>query len=500
MSPCPQISLYYHTALIMFAISKKKVTPRARPVFNYACAVVYTTRSPDYRDRAMKLLEWSKCGILLCVFFLFAGIGTFLRHSCFAVTFRRCECTGTLAPRLSGGQTASDGESRGGPRPPGPPYLSYQPPGNGWNNQRIALENALVLAKLLNRTLIVHPLAPHSLGERLKAKHGIPGYRAYNMLSPVDLLPPTSFLDLQLMSQIVPVLAINSSHPQFLRDYSHLTWKNVCHSAGFGFWVERPPSTSAEVKILSKQKFIPNNIWKGKCPEEQKRAQEDPKSPIVRFVSDIARDSSDMLYFEQGTLFAVSIRFWTRWAALEAQRWVVNGVRYSKRVWRTARAVAAAVGPQFNAIHVRRQRHVDQSLSATYWLDRMAALNFSTSIPLYVATDRFDVQWFAPFLARGYLIFTAADFSKGLLDFSFLPASLRGDYLGLHEQCICELAERFVPSPSSTFALFILRRRGEAEERDGLMTSTLHTYWAGHQLKHLTSLQSSSPEDFNDTD
>ena len=447
----------------------------------------------------MKLLEWSKCGVLLCTLLLFAGIGTFLSHFCPTVTFRRCECSTTSSPVLAGAQWAATAEEfRGGPRSPGPPYLSYQPPGNGWNNQRIALENALVLAKLLNRTLLVHPLAPHSLGEQLKGKHRVPGYRAYNMLSSADLLPPASFLDLQLMSRIVPVVAINSSHPQFLRDYGHHTWRNVCHSAGFGYWMGRPPSTSAEVAILSKQRFIPNTVWKEKCQEEQRRAQESPKSPIVRFVSDLARDSSEMLYFEQGTLFAVGIRFWTRSAAIEAQRWVVNGVRYSPLVRRTARAVAAAMGLQFNAIHVRRQHHIDKSLGATYWLDRMAALNFSASLPLYVATDHFDAKWFAQFLARRYRIFTAANFSKNLLDFSFLPASLRNDYLGLHEQCICELAARFVPSPSSTFAAFIIRQRGESVEKDGLMTSTLHTYWVGHQLKHNISLQSLSPEYYKD--
>ena len=49
-------------------------------------------------------------------------------------------------------------------------YLSYFPGGGGWNNQRIAFENAVVLAKLLNRTLIVHPLAPHQELRRLQLR------------------------------------------------------------------------------------------------------------------------------------------------------------------------------------------------------------------------------------------------------------------------------------------------------------------------------------------
>ena len=45
--------------------------------------------------------------------------------------------------------------------------------------------------------------------------------------------------------------------------------------------------------------------------------------------------------------------------------------------------------------------------------------------------------------------------------------------LGIHEQVICELAQKFVPSMSSTFAAFIRRQRGEVDMVDGLYTDTL---------------------------
>ena len=427
----------------------------------------------------MKIREWSKFGVLASAFLLFMGIGAFLNRSRTAVI--HCECSTDASPQY---ETTGRGRSVGkwAASLPGPPrYLSYQPPGNGWNNQRIALENALVLARLLNRTLLVHPLAPHGLGEKLKADLRLPGYGAYNALTTADLLPPAYFLDLERMSRLVPVVAVNSSHPQFMHRYGNLTWRNVCHSAGFGYWVDRPPERAAEVDLLSRQRFFPNTIWREKCPEEQKRAEIDPKTRIVRYVSDLERDESQMIYFEQGTLFAVHIRFTTRERALEAQEWVLDHVQYSPRVWRTARAVANRLGP-FNAVHVRRNHHVDKALTADYWLDRMSDLNFSTSLPLYIATDVYEDKWFRPFTDRGYKIFTARDFAS-LLDFSFLPESLRGDYLGIHEQCICELAVQFIPSPASTFAAYIQRRRGEVETRDGLITRTLHTYWIGHQAK-----------------
>lgn len=429
----------------------------------------------------MKLLEWSKFGVLTCVFLLFIGLGAFLKQISSQTVFcRQCDCS-TAPPIALFHPTATHSSTKlGASLGPRPRFLSYQPPGNGWNNQRIALENALVLAKLLNRTLVVHPLAPHALGARMKAgrRHG---YVAYNMLKTENLLQPAYFLDLQRMAQLVPVVAVNSSHPHFLQEYSNLSWKRICHSTGFGYWVDQPPAKAAEVELLSAQKFTPSKIWREKCPEEQKHAERDPTTPIVRYVSDLEREASQMLYFEQGTLFAIHIRFTTLERALEAQKWVLDYVQYSPRVWRTANDVARAMGP-FNAIQVRRTDHIDRVLTPTYWLDRMIVLNFSTSLPLYVATDHYEEEWFGPFHRHGFRIFTAQNFSE-LLDFSFLAESLQGDYLGIHEQCICEMAGQFIPSPASTFAAYILRRRGEVQRRDGLMIDTLHTFWVGHQTK-----------------
>ena len=432
--------------------------------------------------------------MLASILLLFLGLGALLRYSTSqSVYARQCDCS-TASPGAFQLPASSSGGKRGAPlRSParlagsspaespaaGPRYLSYQPPGNGWNNQRIALENALVLAKLLNRTLLVHPLAPHALGSRLKAGRR-PGYVAYNMLNATDLLQPAYFLDLQRMARLVPVEAFNSSHPHFLRHYSGLTWRRVCHSTGFGYWVDQPPAMAAEVDLLSRQKFTPIKIWRDKCPEEQERAKSD-STPIVRYVSDMETEPAQMLYFEQGTLFGIHIRFTTLERALEAQHWVLDHVRYGPRVWNTVNAIVRIMGP-FNAIQVRRRDHMDTKLGTAYWLDRMIATNFSTEYPLYIATDHYEEAWFRPFRDHGFRLFTAHDFSK-LLDFSYLAVSLRGDYLGIHEQCICELAGQFIPSPASTFAAYILRRRGEVRQRDGLMLNTIHTYWIGHQTK-----------------
>ena len=356
--------------------------------------------------------------------------------------------------------------------------LSYQPPGNGWNNQRIALENALVLAKLLNRTLLVHPLSPHELGAKLKAGHQS-GYEAYNLLNESDLLPLSHFMDLEQMAQLVPVIEVNTSHNRFKADHSHLTWRNVCHSSGFGYWVDQPPAMAAEVLLLSKQKFTSNLIWKQKCAEEQQRAERDP-SPIVRFVTELAATEDEMLYFEQGTLFGIQLRFTTLEMALTAQGWVMKHVLYNREVWGRVNIVAKRLGT-YNAVQVRRRIHMDSKLPPSYWIDQMEAM-FSKDVPVYVATDEPDQSWFLPFKTAGFNVYFANDFPD-VLDFTHVPKSVRMDLLGVHEQCICQKAVKFVPSPASTFDAFIKRHRGEVRMKDGLMMETLHSCWIGHQTQ-----------------
>lgn len=361
-------------------------------------------------------------------------------------------------------------------------YLSYQPPGNGWNNQRIALENALVLAKLLNRTLVVHPLAPHELGNKMKIGK-MHGYMVYNMLNSSDLLPLSLFMDLDLMSKVVPVEEVTVSHPQFVTDYSHLTWKNICHSPGFGFWVDQLPQTAAEVDLLAKQKFSSlGRVWKERCVEEKRRAGRMPSAPLIKYVSDLQEDKSEMLYFECGTLFGMQIRFTTVERALEAQTWTVDHVRYNQAIWSRVAQVGQIIGPHFNAIQVRRRNHMDSKLPTSFWMERMVEKSFSKNLSVYVATNDPNKEWFRPFVAEGYKLYFSVDLSQ-YLSFPSVQESLRNDLLAIHEQCLCELADTFVGSPASTFTALIVRHRGEVRRRGPLMMETLHTYWIGHQIK-----------------
>ena len=362
-------------------------------------------------------------------------------------------------------------------------YLSYQPPGNGWNNQRIAIETALVLAKLLQRNLIVHPLSSHHSSEKMKLK--LPqdtkfGYLTYNKMSASNLLKVSEFLDLELMSKVVPVTEVDIVHKKFVQKYSNLSWSRICHSMGYGYWIDRHAATEEERQYVSKQVFTPNESWKSKCPEEAKESKLNNNKHIIRYVSDLVNDTSDIVYFSEGTLFGIQIRFMTLEATRRAQEWILGHVKYRKEILKLSEGVSRVLGI-YNAIHVRRIGHQTRQLTPGSWIIEMLNKDFTVDVPVYVATDELNLSWFDPIKEAGFKLYFAANFSSWY-DLTRFPTKVRQDLLGMHEQMVCVQARKFVPSLHSTFSSYILRERGEIEMKDGLYMNVLHTAWVEHTI------------------
>ena len=59
-----------------------------------------------------------------------------------------------------------------------------------------------------------------------------------------------------------------------------LSWRNVCHSMGFGYWMDQRPTTVEEVAMFKRQHFHASKAWRKKCPKEQQQAG-DSTSAIV---------------------------------------------------------------------------------------------------------------------------------------------------------------------------------------------------------------------------
>ena len=371
-------------------------------------------------------------------------------------------------------------------------YLSYQPPDGGWNNHRIALENALIMAKLLNRTLIVHPVASHDMAISLRKKHLGQWRRleklwginwVYNNMVEQNLVPISQVLDLKRMRSILDVYEVTTNHKKFLKEFSHLMWRCVCHSDALGFWVDSIP-TGSETLIRAID-FVPNNSSRSlrACPEEMTihNKQSRNKNPVIRRILDELQNiPADVIYLSQDTSYKANVRFFHLENARKAQRWIFNSMLFSPHVYKKAFQILAILPRPFNAIHVRRTDHKFSSSKApSHWLESMASQNFlNVSSALYVATDEPDRKWFEPFFEAGYQLY----FSDEFLEPS--GRSFEMDIRGLHEQVVCINANLFVGSKSSSFSGFIYRSRGEVMKKDGLVLSHMPVGWLGHKMKN----------------
>ena len=356
-------------------------------------------------------------------------------------------------------------------------YLSYQSPGNGWNNQRQALENAIVLSRLLNRTLVVQPMSPHDKVRQLK-HGGLPGYIAYNKLTKEDLMPLSRFLDMQKLGQIVPYVDNRKADVDFKEEYHHLSWRYVCHSVGFGYWVDRHPRTPEEEELLRNQRAELKHLWQKKCPREQHQFFEaNPKKVIVEYIEDLLNCNEEMLYFEQGTLYGITLRFFEYEGAKEAQYWVNTAIDYSTSVKAVSNRVGDILGGRYNAVHVRRTDHYNRNFEVEYWIQSLRDANVTPELPLYVATDEEDHRYFLPMKKAGYRLYFYTDLLF-LFDFAGVPSTSYKDYIGMHEQYICWKAVLFVPSPHSTFSFYILRKRETSEIwKQGLIDKYILALW-----------------------
>ena len=350
-------------------------------------------------------------------------------------------------------------------------YLSYQPPGGGWNNQRVAFENAVVLAKLLNRTLIVHPLAPHQEILRLKRTRRISaGYEIYNMLTKDQLLPLSRVIDLKLLSKLIPIKEITASHNEFKNLYKNLKWARICHNGLFGTWIDAIPKKTDDKrwrilrrhmrKSSASYKDIP--LYRRICNQELKQYQANAsiERPVWGIMDELFYRTEDLIYFAEGSLYSRELLFFERETVLNAHEWIMRFIRFAPNIRKKVANVLEILERPYNAIHVRRTDHPSSALvKQDYWLWKLKqreALNLTKT--LYIATDERNKTWFDPFRDEGYNLFFAEDVNEAL-QLENVNSVFVQDLLGLCEQFICAHADHFVGSYYSTFTMFIKRLR-----------------------------------------
>lgn len=357
-------------------------------------------------------------------------------------------------------------------------YLTYQPPGGGWNNQRIAFENAVILAKMLNRTLIVHPMAPHKEILKIKKQQLFDGnYESYNALPEHTLVPLSRVINLKKLSKLLPVKEVYSNHLRFLKDYSHLSWKRVCHNGLVGAWVDSLPgendvaswdALSRHAQSWAQTRSLPR--YKQICVKDESIHGNETLKTWGIF-DELYHQDEDVIYFEEGSMFFRRMLFFNRERTLDAHKWIFWYVKFSPAIWHRLRLFKQRVHFPFNAMHVRRTDHpTSQKVTQEYWLNILDKRRLISITPtLYVATDEKNLTWFQPFTDAGFDLLFAKDFKDIFESVKYRGVEISQDILGLTEQLICAHAAHFVGSYYSTFSLYVKRLRKQSEWRGGLV-------------------------------
>jgi len=366
-------------------------------------------------------------------------------------------------------------------------YLSYEPPVGSWSKQLQAFENAVIISKLLNRTLVAQHLASELEIKRLKKivrRTLQPDSKVYDFLDKKFTVPISSIVDLKHLSKLVRVHSI--SHQEFLNKFKNLSWLDVCHRPSVGFWVDYIPSPNNHNawKVLQAQNFVPLpfsvHAAEPVCDYglQIKSDSYKPKPFIRGIISELSQVKEDVVYFRVGSLATTDIRFLSKKRTALAQKWTSDYIRFTRYVQEKLQTITTMIKQPYNAVLISTQDEAGNLTNTiNYRLKQMERLKFRdlTNV-LYVITHINNLTVFEPFRTEGYEI----HLSKSLIPIG-ITSFVRYDVTELLGLAICKYARLYVGSTEP-----YLIRRGrihEAKRKDGLLVDHVSVRWALHTVK-----------------
>lgn len=305
---------------------------------------------------------------------------------------------------------------------PGEKFFIYQPSG-GWNNQRLLLENAMVVCMLLKRTCIVPPASPHSNY-----------YRNYNQIPSTGVVSMSRVLNFEALNQVVRVRTPPKGH----------TLSSFLEQEVF-------PKHSVRTVIKDISKWQKGYLIKW------------GERDMVRLFGNV---SAQFLYFANQTMWGTM-----EWKGAAMGRFEKRDVQMhtmpANHIKAMARRLAELMGP-YHAVHIRRGDKVgevnfkDVSHLPEWWASKIAQYKQKTS-KVYIATDEAKRSFFDTFVEHGLepVFFESLPEYETLVKpyLSHFPSRMNMDILGMVEQLLCTYANKFLGSGYSTFTTFILRMR-----------------------------------------
>jgi hypothetical protein len=290
-------------------------------------------------------------------------------------------------------------------------YFVYQPSG-GWGNQRFILRWAMRAANAMDRVLIVPMIAPHIYHM----------WYGYDRLNATQMVGAHRVLDLEALSRgLVRGLRVHTGRiPQLRTILANKTWK-------------------AHIK-------------------EQFKIMPDGKQGINWLTENAIRfhwrkKTEDVIFWKKGSM----------WMCCSGGELMTPFIMFNRPIKILAKQVVDVLFGEnqlFDAVHVRRgggHTRIDRR-TADHYIDlQMKPNNLDGTVPLYVATDEKNLEWFDSFKRIYKVVRFWRDVQiPQINDFlDTFPGEMRGDVIGFIEQMICTRARRWTGSDGSTFTASI---------------------------------------------
>ncbi|KAJ9471060.1 GDP-fucose protein O-fucosyltransferase 2 [Diplonema papillatum] len=328
-------------------------------------------------------------------------------------------------------------------------YLSFEPWNGGWNNRRMSLEIALLLAKLTNRTLVLPPRS------RVALMAVDSDYEEF-----FNVTAMRQFVPVLQWSEFAPLVPIIAEHDGLQRrpvtcPYKRPSPVRFCETA-------RPVRAVAKLNGWTTLKVVIVHPLDANLSAVQ-RKDLDQFGPNRVLVNDDMRDAaSETIWHFPQNLFGhfYQLVYFTDPAL---RRSLFSKIRDATRIRSDIQAYADEVvkqlgGPNsFYSVHIRR-RDFKQQYKSTFIEPRAMAANIKNQLGrvVYIASDEGNKEFWADLKAGLPDVSTFRFASSFESVFKNVPDTQKG----VVEQLICAQAKVFIGTRFSTFSSYIVRLRG----------------------------------------
>ncbi|KAJ9471059.1 GDP-fucose protein O-fucosyltransferase 2 [Diplonema papillatum] len=328
-------------------------------------------------------------------------------------------------------------------------FLTFEPWNGGWNNRRMSLEIALLLAMATNRTLVLPPVS------RVALMTTPSGYE--------------EFFDLPAMRDILPILTWDEFQPLIPRVRPSPNRAKTPITCAYKMPNPRTFCTTnlrvRQISRLNSWVFLKSVLTMpldARLTLEQ-RKDLDQFGPNRVLVNDDMRDAaSETIWHFPQNLFGhfYQLVYFTDPAL---RRSLFSKIRDATRIRSDIQAYADEVvkqlgGPNsFYSVHIRR-RDFKQQYKSTFIEPRAMAANIKNQLGrvVYIASDEGNKEFWADLKAGLPDVSTFRFASSFESVFKNVPDTQKG----VVEQLICAQAKVFIGTRFSTFSSYIVRLRG----------------------------------------